>query len=875
MRITRFDLARYGHFTDFPIDFGDDPSGPNFHIIFGENEAGKSTIRDAFLDFLYGIPMRTPYNFLHDNNVLEIGATVQIGTEEHRLIRRKRNVNDLLDIDENPVSENILRSALGDISRDGYCNMFSLDEDTLVLGGENILKSEGDLGQLLFAAAAGVTGLSKTLEGVHQEAETYYKPSGRKHELAKLKNELAGFEAKIRELDVQAHQYEKLFNDEQQARKSYAAARKDKLANTKRAEELKGLIDALVPWRTYCKTKDSLDELVDAQPLRDGWLEAAETQRLKDVEVRSGLVRLKKEIETVEAQVAQISVDDNILNQGEAIDRLQADDLEARYKTANDISNRERERETLRDQLERRLQELGRSGEEDPSALLLPAANVAQLRELISRHSGIEAKRDGAAEEFERAKEAVEKAIVAHDAYSDLVDLTRFSKRIEGLRSAADEDRLAALKHARIAAGEECDDAISLLTPWQGSPQDLAKGKPSPATNVSALIACKKKIDEAIRDADRDSEQLEDEAASLRADGDLNDEAVANFDDDTANRAHSLRDEKWIDHKKSFASSGPIDASKLTSSADEFEAAMEEDDRIRELRLRASTELAAYRESKSAQGRNMAAKQRLQEKREKTTAEGVTLQSEIDGVLSDLGLPSGMPIEDLPQWMDRRDEALRRNKAQKKANEEYEAAETAFEATKTTLTEELSKLEIEHGGCSVSELLGLCDEAITEWRRQATDKKSAEESLAAADEALVDRQQRFDAAEADRNDWLAEWSKILNASWMGSVDPELSTTAVTENLRVLDDIASALREIRELEDRVEAMKEDRGAYREEVQRLVAATRIDSQDADPLQTADMLRRELAQARRNKERVEEKRKQAADKLKELGELEADKA
>jgi uncharacterized protein YhaN len=110
---------------------------------------------------------------------------------------------------------------------------------------------------------------------------------------------------------------------------------------------------------------------------------------------------------------------------------------------------------------------------------------------------------------------------------------------------------------------------------------------------------------------------------------------------------------------------------------------------------------------------------------------------------------------------------------------------------------------------------------------------------------------------------------------MGSVDPELSTTAVTENLRVLDDIALALREIGELEDRIEAMKEDRDAYHKEVQRLVVATRVESDGDDSLQAADMLRRELARVRRDKEWAEERRKQADGKLQELSELEADKA
>lgn len=51
MRVRRLDLARYGKFTDRTIDFGprrDD--GPDLHIVFGLNEAGKSTALNAYLD---------------------------------------------------------------------------------------------------------------------------------------------------------------------------------------------------------------------------------------------------------------------------------------------------------------------------------------------------------------------------------------------------------------------------------------------------------------------------------------------------------------------------------------------------------------------------------------------------------------------------------------------------------------------------------------------------------------------------------------------------------------------------------------------------------------------------------------------------------
>ncbi|NKF31058.1 AAA family ATPase, partial [Pseudomonas sp. BGM005] len=55
MRLRRLDLVRYGKFTDHSIDFGAArPGSPDLHIVYGLNEAGKSTTFAAYLDLLYG-----------------------------------------------------------------------------------------------------------------------------------------------------------------------------------------------------------------------------------------------------------------------------------------------------------------------------------------------------------------------------------------------------------------------------------------------------------------------------------------------------------------------------------------------------------------------------------------------------------------------------------------------------------------------------------------------------------------------------------------------------------------------------------------------------------------------------------------------------
>ncbi len=49
-----------------------------------------------------------------------------------------------------PSPRRLIGGELGGIDRAGYRTMFSLDDETLEAGGDTILASKGDLGQLLF-----------------------------------------------------------------------------------------------------------------------------------------------------------------------------------------------------------------------------------------------------------------------------------------------------------------------------------------------------------------------------------------------------------------------------------------------------------------------------------------------------------------------------------------------------------------------------------------------------------------------------------------------------------------------------------------------------------------------------------------------------
>ncbi|NIN68683.1 MAG: AAA family ATPase, partial [Anaerolineae bacterium] len=114
MKILNLNLPAFGCFTDFELDFNGD--GANFHLLYGRNEAGKSTSLRALVDLLYGIPQQTRDNWLHDNERLRIGGTLS-GPDGSRLdfARRKGRRDTILDGDGNPIPDAILGQYLGGI----------------------------------------------------------------------------------------------------------------------------------------------------------------------------------------------------------------------------------------------------------------------------------------------------------------------------------------------------------------------------------------------------------------------------------------------------------------------------------------------------------------------------------------------------------------------------------------------------------------------------------------------------------------------------------------------------------------------------------------------------------------------------------------
>src|SRR5437016_7219955 len=127
-------------------------------------------------DLLFTIPPNSPRNFLHEYSAMRVGATLEKGSDTLKIRRRKGKSDTLLSELDLPVpsGEGALAPYLAGADRRFYTRMFSLDHDRLRQGGKEILQAQDDVGQMLFSASAGITGLRESLNAMEAEADALW-----------------------------------------------------------------------------------------------------------------------------------------------------------------------------------------------------------------------------------------------------------------------------------------------------------------------------------------------------------------------------------------------------------------------------------------------------------------------------------------------------------------------------------------------------------------------------------------------------------------------------------------------------------------------------------------------------------------------------
>lgn len=474
MRILELDLLAFGPFTDTSFDFAG--AGEGLHIVYGPNEAGKSTTLRALRGLLFGIESRSPDDHVHPYPDLRIGATLRFADGEVlKVVRRKGNKNTLRDgSDTNPVAGDVLAKALGSIDEAAFAMRFGLSHRALVEGGAEIAGGEGDVGAALFSASAGVAHLSALQAKLRDDAEALYKPQAR---ILKINAALAEYKEAVQTLrGIQLSADDWLRRErELAAAKAEFAAIETELAGVDAARTRVARFQAALPLASRRAAKLAELAEIGVVPTLSGDFAVRREQAAKRLQsATEAKTRAEQELERIGRRLAELGDPPAILEHAAAVDAV-CRELSSHVKAAKDRVGLAHEQERLERQFHLQLEKIGRPFcDADTLQVVVRTADRARIEELGEQFRGISTGRDRAEHrriQLERRIAEAQGELARQGAVGDDEALKRLLKRVQPLvhaeaahtveatRLAADDEQLT-VDTARLARWDRDLDAL-------------------------------------------------------------------------------------------------------------------------------------------------------------------------------------------------------------------------------------------------------------------------------------------------------------------------------------------------------------------------------------------------------------------------------
>ena len=859
MRLARLDLIRFGRFEDTSLEMP--AAAPDFVIVAGRNEAGKTTTMAAVEGLLFGFPARTGYAFRHGYDQLRVGAVIEGDGDRLVLRRRKGNRDTLLGEDEAPtlVGEATLNRLLGAVDHAFFRRMFSLSHDRLAEGGRELAAAEGEVGETLFAAGAALRGLRARRKSLDREAaEIWTARRARTRRFYQAMDRVVEIERALREglrrpeawktlrrgLDAAAEEQRRLDD-------AYGEA----ATEASRASRIRRVLPAV---RRLSALDEELAALEDAVafPADAASRVSASKQRTADAAAEAGVHHRSLEARLRERD-ALLPV--TALHESQAaLEALE----ETRVKIAQmrlDLPKRHLERDAaLRD-----LCEAGREfgWEIGPDASLLERVpsdrQLASLNNLLQRRGAVVEAEKAAAKALAAAEHRLEEQRGRISSGGRSPALGRLEAVVGANASAGDlETRLREVRR-------HCDDVRDQVAGLRVAlapalPDDVAgeadlRRLPAPGADEIARFR------DRFRDLEEREEEtrrrLADEGRSLRRDQERRrglEREAAGILRSVLDQARADRDAAWADIKTRLLNAGG-DEPVLPGgpSAERFEELASAADAVADRRFeraetagRLAVTEAAIRDREASIEGLRAEEGEIGKERKGLTARWRSLWK---GCPFDPLLPDRMAA-----WVDARDALLAAYGALGREERSLADLEAEERDVRDQFASSLSPFGAGDGDAAADPLRVLLRRAearVHEERQAEQREKDARAAFGSAEKERRHEQDRLDRARGERAAWETEWSEAVVGAGLDPIAPSNALVGLLTNMRV-----SATR-IREVQHRIGRMNEDIAAFEETVRGLASALAPElaemSADGAAVRLRDELRAEVERRRERRE------------------------
>jgi uncharacterized protein YhaN len=831
MRIRELKLIRYGKFTDrsLALPFKD----RDIHLIVGPNEAGKSTVRTAIGDWLFGIPMRTPLAFLHPMPELRIGGAIErraAGSAERELLafdRTKGNKNTLRTPEDAPLPDGVLQSWLGSLQAQAFNRMYALAPTTLVEGGAGILSASDDIGRMLFQSASGVEHLGDALQKLQVEADAVWAP--RKSGTRAYYQALEAYEAAhaefkrstLRTKDWKT-QHDALTATEAQlteakARDVELRAQLSRLERIRRVRPLLLVLDAARAQRIELLAAGDIPLLEETAA--QVFARATQDIALADADIS----RLQRDVGETKASLLATIVDKNILALQEDITELNERRLQFRAHRTDMVKRAEEIRlEWVR------AQELARSlgwpaDSEEILRQRLPATPLrARLASLIKDRAALALDLKNARTSLSDRQEQIQQGETELSQLAAGAVDPELESTVEQAMKLGDHEKVMAELQAEIdGLTQRIEEALPALGAWHRPLGSLRAMLVPDTAHIQSLIDHHRAdaVEErTYRDAvDAKAKEVAQQELDLQ-------QFVRNFQPVSREQvleARSARDVSWRGIKQAPQS--------LSDRSAGFEAQIAEADKLADDRL----DRAQYEADRQSKTDALEHKQRehldLERRLQAVKSRMEERIAQWDALATACGLPA-LPLDMALTWLQLRQDVLDLVRERSAAERRLLVQQAAAAKIRDSLWSRLGHDPAESPAPELSVCLREARALITQADQAQGQRKTLEKQIREGQRSLGKLREALQAAQEDWDAWMQSWQVAVQSVGYGADTPVDQVDAEIDVMQDAERLLDRIRSIRS--ERIETMQADLDGLAATATSLIARVAPDLADQSP-------------------------------------------
>ena len=851
MRFNSLILHRYGNYEAERISF--DPRPGTVNVLLAPNSAGKSVLRAAVTDLLFGIGNQTPMGFRFGYPGMRMTADIT-RRDGSRFVfsRRKTRGNAIVDDNDQLIDPAFLHGILGGRDRAFLERLFVLDTETLRGGGKALLETDGDVASALLSAAGGIREarlLKQRLEKQRDELAPQRKVASRP--FYKALDQFQDARGRIRTATLRPEEWSRQQNErdtleaQRRERNAEAETASAEIARLERVRRVRPILER------HARAVEWLALHPDAPVLPPDLWQALSAARV-DVTTKDAMAeRARDDLAKAEQDARAVTFDAVLLAHAEQIERLTGEAGAAR-KARDDFPGVSGQHAHGLARMEHLLRQLGSPLPPDRAIEAAPTRMLrARALKLIKDHGEILRESQTAAARIDtRARDLadIEQRLNAHAPAADVRPLESLLETIRADGNPA--ARMAELAKALTLTEAALEAAHAHVPGWTGDAAALAALRPLTPEMYRGHAAVLTAAREAVtieRQRYEDEHKILDQArarlAAIPRGGAIPDQAAQMA-------ARARRDSLWrLIYRRAFTDDPASPAEEQAHTADlplplAFERGIHAADAIADQRFAEADVIARVETARhtvmEAEQRAEAATERLRLTQEKLDQ----ARREWRQICEKLPLGDEPGLADIQTFLTAREKAI-----EARTHHALAAEAVAVPRQRHALWAEALGVRLDHASTDLMLLLALADKTLAEARARQQERNDLDIGHRQATREMLDARAARDAAEHALTQWRARWSTVL--ADLGR--PEHEEPAETEAmLQALDEIAAEHGATARLAERIAGMNTEIARFTQEVQTLARALPSLPPHDDPFDTIRALGLAL-----NRERALEQR------------------